>query len=183
MNIELYAIHFEVEGHPGIVRIAFIVSVLAVAGCSAERVQSIGPQQYVVTAKGEQAYARATETCDKQGRKWTALASPPGSPADQFRFECVNSYEIVAAEQDSYRIRVFTPDIPVKHVTVPASQDKPADTQWVLDLAPADKEVRTRITQYCAKANQSVKLVSRTFDAGPGLDIVFKCAPPAAAAP
>ena len=86
-------------------RRAIIIAMLALAGCSSERVQQVGFHQYMVTAKGEQAYAKATETCEKQARKWTALALPPGSPADQFRFECVNSYEIVPGPQDTYRIR------------------------------------------------------------------------------
>ena len=164
----------------GSMRVAIM---FAVAACSAERVQPIGFQQYMVTANGEQAYAKATETCDKQGRKWTALGNPPGSPADQFRFECVNSYEIVPVDHDSYRVRVFTPDMPVKHVTIAASQDKPADTEWVLDAEPADKEVKKRATEYCAKTKQTMKVVDGGFDAGSGLDIVFKCAPREPGAP
>lgn len=164
-------------------RLAIIFAVCTVAGCSAARVEPIGLQQYTVIATGQQAYARATETCEKQGRKWTALGNPPGSPADQFRFECVNSYEVVPAGKDNYRIRVFTPDIPLKHVTVPASQDKPADTQWVLDSGLADKEARQRAAEYCIKRNQSMKVVGGGFDAGAGLDIVFACAPRGTSAP
>jgi hypothetical protein len=137
----------------------------------------------MVTAKGEQAYARATETCDKQGRKWIALAMPPGSPPDQFRFECINSYEIVPASQDTYKIRVFTPDIPVKHVTIPASKDKPADTEWVLNEEPADKEATQRATEYCRTMNRTLKITHRAFDTGSGLDIVFKCVPQGNATP
>jgi hypothetical protein len=164
-------------------RSPIIFAVLALAGCSSERVQQVGFHQYMVPAKGEQAYAKATETCDKQGRKWIALGMPPGSPADQFRFECVNSYEIVPASQDTYQIRVFTPDIPVKHITIPASKDKPADTEWVLDEEPAEKDARQRATEYCGTMNRTMKITDRRFDMGRGLDIVFKCVPQGTAAP
>ena len=158
-------------------RRAIITAMLVLAGCSSERVQQVGFQQYMVTAKGEQAYAKATETCEKQGRKWTALAMPPGSPADQFRFECVNSYEIVPAPEDTYRIRVFTPDIPVKHVTIPASKDKPADTVWLLDEEPTENEAKQRATKYCEKMNRTMKITGRGFDMDSGLEITFKCLP------
>jgi hypothetical protein len=159
-----------------------IIIVLALAGCSSDPVQPIGFHQYTVAAKGEQAFAKATETCDKQGRKWIALGNPPGSPADQFRFECINSYEIVPASQDNYKIRVFTPDIPVKHITIPASKEKPADTEWVLDEEPADKEAMKRATEYCAKASRTMKVTGGGFE-GPGLDIVFECVPQGTGAP
>jgi hypothetical protein len=164
-------------------RPAIIIAVLALAGCSSERVQQVGFRQYMVTAKGEQAYAKATETCEKQGRKWTALGMPPGSPADQFRFECVNSYEIVPAPQDTYRIRVFTPDIPVKHVTIPASKDRPADTAWLLDEEPAEKEAKQRATEYCEKMNRTMTITGRGFEMDPGLEIIFKCVPRGTGAP
>jgi hypothetical protein len=164
-------------------RPAIIIAVLALAGCSSQRVQPIGFHQYMVTAKGEQAFAKATETCEKQGRKWFALSNPPGTPADQFRFECVNSYEIVPAGGDAYRIRVFTNDIPAKHLTIPASKDKPASMEWVLDKEPADRQAMQRATEYCAKMNQVVKVTSTGFDTGTGSDMVFKCLPAATAAP
>jgi hypothetical protein len=164
-------------------RRAIIIAVLALAGCSSERVQPIGLHQYMVTAKGKQVYAKATETCDKQGRKWIAVGNPPGSPADQFRFECINSYEVVPAAQDAYKIRVFIPDMPVKHVTIPASKDKPADTEWVLDEQLADKEATKRATEHCGKINQTMKITDRSFDMGRGLQIVFKCVQQGAAAP
>jgi hypothetical protein len=164
-------------------RRAIIIAMLALAGCSSERVQQIGFHQYMVAAKGEHAYAKATETCEKQERKWTALALPPGSPADQFRFECVNSYEIVPAPQDTYRIRVFTPDIPVKHITIPASKDRPADTQWLLDEEPTEQEAKQRATEYCEKINQTMKITGRGFEMDPGLEITFKCVPRGTGAP
>jgi hypothetical protein len=164
-------------------RRAIIFAVLILAGCSSERVQQVGSHQYMVTAKGEQAYAKATETCDKQGRKWIALAVPPGGPAEQFRFECINSYEIVPASQDTYKIRVFTPDIPVKHLTVPASKERPADTQWVLNEEPADKEATQRATEYCGRMNKTMKTMNKAFDAASGLDIVFTCVAQQTAAP
>jgi hypothetical protein len=164
-------------------RRAIIIAMLALAGCSSERVQPVGFHQYMVTAKGEQAYAKATETCEKQGRKWTALSVPPGSPADQFRFECVNSYEIVPAPEDTYRIRVFTPDIPVKHVTIPASKDKPADTEWLLDEEPTEKEAKQRATEFCQKMNRNMKITGRGFAMDPGLEITFECVTPGLGAP
>jgi hypothetical protein len=165
------------------VRLAIIIALLALTGCSSERVQQTGFHQYMVTAKGTQAYAKATETCDKQDRKWIALEMPPGSPADQFRFECINSYEIVPAAQDSYKIRVFIPDMPVKHVIVPASKDRPADTQWVLDKEPGDKEATQRATEYCGKMNRTIKITDRRFDTGAGLQILFQCVQQGSAAP
>jgi hypothetical protein len=165
------------------VRPVIIIALLTLTGCSSERVQQTGFHQYTVTATGTQAYAKATETCDKQERKWIALEIPPGSPADQFRFECINSYEIVPASQDSYKIRVFVPDMPVKHITIPASNEKPADTQWVLDKEPGDKEATQRATEYCAKMNRTIKITDRTFDMGAGLQIVFKCVQQGAATP
>ena len=164
-------------------RRAIIIAVLALAGCSSERVQPIGLHQYMVIAKGTQVYAKATETCDKQARKWIAVGNPPGSPADQFRFECVNSYEIVPAGGDDYRIRILTGDIPVKHVTIPASKDKPASLEWVLDEEPADREAMQRATEYCAKASRTMKVTGGGFDMGPGRDIVFKCVPKGTGAP
>ena len=155
-----------------------ITFLLVLAACSSERVQQIGFQQYTVTATGEQAYAQATQTCDKQGRKWTALAIPPGSPAAEFRFECVNSYEIVPAESGADRIRVFTPDIPLKHVTIPANKEKPADTEWVLDTEAADEAAKERATEHCGKTNQTMTVMSRAFDSGSGLGIIFKCSSP-----
>jgi hypothetical protein len=160
-----------------------IASVLVLAGCSSERVQPIGFHQYMATAKGEQAYAQATETCEKQGRKWTALANPPGTPAAGFRFECVNSYEIVPAGKDTDRIRVFTPDIPVKHITIPASQEKPADMEWVLNPEPVDKEARERAGEYCANKNQALKITGENFDKSTGLDITFMCVQPGSGSP
>jgi hypothetical protein len=160
-----------------------IAAALALAGCSSQRVQPIGFHQYMVTAKGEQAYAEATETCEKMGRKWTPLSIPPGSPAAEFSFECVNSYEIVPAGKDTDRIRVFTPDIPLKHITIPASKENPADLVWVPDLEPADKEAKERATGYCAQQNQGMKVVDHAFDAGAGLNITFMCVPRASGAP
>jgi hypothetical protein len=129
----------------------------------------------MVVAKGEKAYAKATEVCEKQDKKWTALPNPPGSTAEQFRFECLNSYDIVPLGGDTYRIWVFTADIPVRHVTVPATRDKPADTQWGLDTEPADREVAKRASDYCAKTSKTMEIASRTFEPGTGLKIVFKC--------
>lgn len=151
------------------------VAGLALYGCSSQAVRPIGIQQYVVAAKAEQAYAKATETCDKQERKWVALENPPGSPANEFRFECVNSYDIVPAGADSYRIRVFTADIPVKHVTIPASDDKPADTQWGLDAEPAERDAKRRATEYCVKTNRSMKVTGGGFVTGQGISILFMC--------
>jgi len=158
-------------------RAILIASVLALAGCSSERVQPTGFHQYMVAANGEQAYVQATETCEKQGRKWTPLANPPGSPAAEFRFECVNSYEIVPAGKDTDRIRVFTPDIPLKHITIPASKEKPADTEWVLNPEPVDKEAKERATEYCAKKNKAMKITGEGFDTDTGLDMTFMCVP------
>jgi hypothetical protein len=129
----------------------------------------------MVTAKGEQAFAKATETCDKQERKWVALENPAGSTANQFRFECVNSYDIVPVGADTYRIRVFTADIPVRHVTIPASNGKPADTQWGLDAEPADRDAKRRATDYCAKSDRSMKVMGGGFIAGQGISILFTC--------
>lgn len=165
------------------VRLVIFIVVLALAGCSSERVQQSGFQQFTVNAKGAQAYAQATETCDKQERKWIAVDMPPGSPADQFKFECINSYEVVPASQDAYKIRVFIPDVPVKHVTVPASKEKPADTEWVLDEERAEKEATQRATEYCGKINQTMKITDRKFDMGRGLELVFRCLQQAAATP
>jgi len=154
-----------------------IASVLPLVGCFSQRVQPIGFHQYMVTAQGEQAYARATETCFKQGRNWTPLGNPPGSPAAEFRFECVNSYEIVPAGKDTGRIRVFTPDIQVKHITIPATKEKPAELEWVPNPEPADKEAKERATEYCARMNQAMKITSESFDSGAGLDMTFMCVP------
>jgi hypothetical protein len=152
-----------------------IITLLALAGCSTDPVQPIGFHQYMVTAKGEQVYVKATETCDKQGRKWVVLGNPPGSPADQFRFECANSYEIVPASQDTYKIRVFTPDIPVKHVTIPASKDMTAQTVWAPDIESARRDAMQRATEYCGKMNRTMKITDGGFDMGPGLDLIFAC--------
>jgi len=157
--------------------VILVGAVLALAGCSSPRVQPIGFHQYLVTAKGEQAYAQATQTCEVQGRKWTPLGNPPGSPATEFRFECVNSYEIVPAGTDTDRIRVFTPDIPLKHVTIPASKEKPADMEWVPDLEPAQEEARERASEYCARKNQALKITGEGFDMSAGLDMTFVCVP------
>jgi hypothetical protein len=158
-------------------RRANIIALLALAGCSSERVQPIGPHQYMVTGDERQINVKATETCAKLDRSWILLGKPPGSPANQFRFECVNSYEIVPAGGDSYRIRVLTSDIPLKHSTIPASRDMTAQTVWAPNVESVDKEAIQRATEYCAKMNQTMKITGGGYDTGPGLDIVFKCVP------
>jgi hypothetical protein len=160
-----------------LMRVALVIGVVIVAGCSSEPVQQIGFRQYLVTASGEKAFAKATETCNKQDRKWTVLANPPGSAAGQFRFECVNSYEIVPSDADTYRVRVFTPDIPLRHVTIPATQDRPADTQWVYDTEPVEQDATQRASDFCAKTNKAIRVTAQGFVTDPGLEIVFKCVP------
>jgi hypothetical protein len=164
-------------------RRAIIIAVLGLDGCSSERVQPIGLHQYMVTGEAKQIHVKATETCAKLDRNLIVLGVPLGSPANQFRFECVNSYEVVPAGGDSYRIRVLTSDIPLKHTTIPASKDMTAQTVWAPDIEPADKEAMQRATEYCAKVNQTMKITGRGFDTGPGLDIVFKCVPHGTGAP
>jgi hypothetical protein len=164
-------------------RLAIIIAVLGVTGCSSERVHPIGLHQYMVTGDGSQINVKATETCAKLDRNWILLGMPPGSPADQFSFECVNSYEIGPAGGDGYRIRVLTLDIPLKHFAIPASKDIPAQTVWARNVEPADKEAMQRATEYCARMNQTMKVTGGGFDMGPGLDIVFKCVPHGTGAP
>jgi hypothetical protein len=164
-------------------RRAIIIALLALAGCPSERVQPIGLHQFMVTGDARQINAKVTETCAKLDRDWIPLGKPPGSPADQFRFECVNSYEIVPAGADSYRIRVLTSDIPLKHTTIPASKDMTAQTVWAPNVESVDKEAMQHATEYCAKMNQTMKIAGGGYDMGPGLDIVFKCVPHGSGAP
>jgi hypothetical protein len=89
----------------------------------------------------------------------------------------------VPASQDTYRIRVFIPDIPVKHVIIPASNDRPADMVWVLDEELIDKEATRRTTAYCRKMNRLMTITAREFDVDRGLDLTFKCMPRETSAP
>ena len=129
-------------------RRAIIIAVLALAGCSPNRVQQIGLHQFAVTGtKWRQISAKANETCAKLGRHWILLGMPPGSPTDETRFECVNSYEIVPAGGDTYRIRVLSHDMQLADLTVPATKDTAGGTARFPDVEPADREATRRATE------------------------------------
>jgi hypothetical protein len=165
-------------------RRAIIIAMLALAGCSPERVQTIGLHQYKVTGMSfNEADVKADEICAKLERKWIYLGIPEGSPPDEIRFECVNSYEIVPAGANTYRIRVLSSDMPLTHFTIPGTKGMPGQPVRFPDSEPGDKESMRRATEFCAKMNQTVKVTGGGFDAGPGLDTVFKCVPRGTGAP
>jgi hypothetical protein len=164
-------------------RRAIITAMLTLAGCSSERVQPIGLHQYQVTGEWRQVRDKPTETCAKLGRQWIRLGMPPGSPPDEIRFECVNSYEIVPAGADTYTIRVLSQDMQLADLTVPATKDMPATTARFPNVEPADREATQRGTEYCAKMGRAMKITGGGFDAGPGLEIIFKCVPQGSGAP
>jgi hypothetical protein len=155
-----------------------ILLVLLVSGCSTPRVQSIGPQQYEITGDATQMDEKATDTCAKLGREVLMLPMPAGGPADRFRFECVKSYEVVAAEGALYRIRVLANDIQVKHFVIPPSNGIPAHIVWAPDEDPARKEARQRATDYCGKMHRALKMTDEKFEAGSGLNLTFQCVAP-----
>src|SRR5580658_4354599 len=159
-------------------RRAIFTAVLTLAGCSSQGVQQTGFHQYTVTGEWTHRYAKARATCARLDRTPVPLDAPLDTT--KFKFECVNSYEIVPAGEDTYRIRVFARDMPLKYVTVPAS---PPMTLHVPDAEPADKEARQRATSYCAKMNRNLEVTDAEFAMNPGLTITFKCVPQATGSP
>jgi hypothetical protein len=150
-----------------------IIAVLALAGCSSERVQPIGLHQYVVTAEGKQLYAKANETCAKLGRTMVPLPMPPpnsANPRQQLKFECMSPFEIVPVDQHSYRVWVPTST----YLELPAN----AEMLHPPDEAVADRYAKQRASVYCAQMNKTMNVTGGGFDMGTGLTVIFKCVSP-----
>ena len=159
-----------------------IIAVLALAGCSSQGVQRIGPNQYIVTAPPSQVFAEAKEACAKVGRL-IASASFPDLPSsstatyvppryERLKVQCAAPYEVAAVSKDSYRIWVPTSEIPKSD---PCPACVPSLPFGFPRLEVADERAKQRATEYCAKTNMAMKQTSGDFDIGTGLNVIFIC--------
>src|ERR1700739_1137984 len=150
-----------------------IIAVLALASCSPQAVERIGPYQYVVTASPKQVFAKANETCAKLGRTVTSLAIPGEDNVSGVRYwhakvECLSPYAIVSVEKDSYKIWVPTSEIPSEDGCETCVLPHPPTVQI---------RVKELASDYCTKVNRTMVPTGDDFDLGTGLNFIFSCVP------
>ncbi|HEV2442687.1 MAG TPA: hypothetical protein VGT07_09195 [Steroidobacteraceae bacterium] len=164
-----------------------VIAVLALAGCSSQVVQQIGPHQYMVTAPPKEVWAKVGETCAKLGKMATSIRFG-GDPERQLKFECVSPYEIIPIDSEtlavygdvvkgSYKLWVPTSEIPKTDTCTACIGLTHPPPFGVPDLAVADQRAKQRATDYCAKMNRTMKQTGGGFDIGTGLDVIFSCVP------
>jgi hypothetical protein len=117
------------------------------------------------------------------------LGVPPEEVAidfgKQFKFECILAYEIVPSGQGTYTIHVPTEKMlaPVDRVCPPPRCPIKVPVTQLPNFGTASEKTEHLGRTYCAKTHKTMVVTGGEFDMGPGLTLIFKCAPPQQGAP
>lgn len=149
-----------------------LIAVLALAGCSAQTITQIGPNQYLITGSGMSALvnesAKAAALCKSPRYARTSMPADANEAHWRENIDCVLDYEVVPIAKNSYRIRASGADACSRPGCMPGGPD------W----AAVSHKIATRGRDHCAKTRKIMVITDGSFDLGVGDEVIFRCSPP-----